>query len=185
MLTAQRERRLARRAARGDREALRTLYEEYSRLMFTVAYRLLKSSADARDVLHDVFFRLPDGLRSFDGKKPLEPWLRRVTTRAALKQLQWRARRSEVPLSSDLVDEMTEGLPILDSIELERALSSLPEDLRTVVVLKEIAGYSHEEIGELLGVPPSTSAGRLYRARTLLRAALSTSREIYDAIRRV
>lgn len=176
---------MARRAARGDPEALRALYEEYSKPMFTVAYRLLKSSADARDVLHDVFCELPDGLRSFDGNKPLEPWLRSVTTRAALRQRKWRVRRLEVPLSSELVDEMTEGFPILDSIELERALSSLPEKLRTAVVLKEIVGYSHEEIGELLGVTPSTSAGRLYRARSLLRAALSTSREMYDAIRRV
>ena len=55
---------------------------------------------------------------------------------------------------------------------LERAVSSLPEELRTVVVLKDIVGYSHKEIGELLQLSRSASEGRLYRARKLLRAKL-------------
>ncbi|WP_419161140.1 RNA polymerase sigma factor [Candidatus Palauibacter sp.] len=163
---------MARNAARGDQEALRYLYETYSEQLFAVAYRLTESSADARDVLHDVFCRLPDTLRSFDRKKPLGPWLCTVTTRAALEQLRKERRRGEVPLHDELVDEEPWTLPILDSIELERALSSLPEKLRTVIVLKELAGYSHREIGEMLGVNASTPAGRLYRARMALRAAL-------------
>ena len=147
------------------------LYKRLSEELFAVAYRLTDSSADARDVLHDVFLRLPDTLRTFDLKRPLGPWLHAVTTRAALDRLRSERRRGEVSLR-ELDDEESPVVPVLDSVALERALSSLPEELRTVIILKELAGYSHEEIGELLGIAASTSAGRLYRARAALRNAL-------------
>ena len=62
--------------------------------------------------------------------------------------------------------------PVLNLIALERALSLLEEELRTVVVLKEIEGCSHREIAELLDISPSTSESRLHNARKLLRAEL-------------
>ncbi|WP_419856750.1 RNA polymerase sigma factor [Candidatus Palauibacter irciniicola] len=175
MLTAARERRLSRRAARGDRRALQSLYEEYSKQLFAVAYRLTESSADARDVLHDIFGDLPEMLRRFDGERPLGPWLRSVTARVALRHVRSERRRHEtaiagVPDEGEIVP--SPEFPILESIALERALSSLTEKLRTVVVLKEMEGYSHEEIAELLQIERATSEGRLYKARKLLRAKL-------------
>ncbi|WP_420632628.1 RNA polymerase sigma factor [Candidatus Palauibacter sp.] len=166
---------MARGAARGDRRALRVLYEEYSEQLFAVAYRLTESSAEAQDVLHDVFCRLPAAVQSFDGKRPLGPWLRAVTVRAALKHLRSPRRRREIPIVSIPHERRTGESPelsVLDSITAERALSSLPEELRIVVVLKEIEGYSHAEIGELLQISRSTSEGRLYTARKLLRSEL-------------
>ena len=175
MITSARERQLARRAARGDREALRSLYEEYSEQLFAVAYRLTESSADARDVVHDVFCRLPRAIRRFDPERPLGPWLRSVATRAALDQLRTERRRREIPISSaphELPEEASPEFPVLNSIMVERALSSLPGELRTVVILKDMEGYSHREIAELLQVSRSTSEGRLSKARKLLRAEL-------------
>ncbi len=75
-----------------------------------------------------------------------------------------------VSTPDELENDGSTELLVLDSITMERALSSLPEELRTVVVLKEMEGYSHKEIGELLQVSRSTSEGRLYKARKLLRA---------------
>lgn len=174
-MTAARERRLLRRAARGDRQALRSLYEEYSEELFAIAYRLTESSADARDVLHDVFGGLPEMIRGFDHKRPLGPWLRSVTAHAALKYVRSERRRHETAIAA-APDEAeviaSPEVPVLDSIAVERALSSLSEKLRTVVVLKEMEGYSHREIAELLQIAPSTSEGRLYKARKLLRATL-------------
>ncbi|WP_420632543.1 RNA polymerase sigma factor [Candidatus Palauibacter sp.] len=173
MIASAQEQRLARRAARGDRQALHFLYEEYSEQLFAVAYRLTESSADAGDLLHDVFCRLPEAIRSFDRTRPLGPWLRAVTTRTALKHLRSQRRRREISMVStpdELENDGSTELLVLDSITMERALSSLPEELRTVVVLKEMEGYSHKEIGELLQVSRSTSEGRLYKARKLLRA---------------
>ena len=177
-MTAGRERRLSRRAARGDRRALQSLYEEYSKQLFAVAYRLTESSADARDVLHDIFGDLPEMLRRFDGERPLGPWLRSVTARVALRHVRSERRRHETAIAG-VPDERevvpSPESPILDSIAVERALSSLTEKLRTVVVLKEMEGYSHREIAELLQIERATSESRLYRARKLLRAELFES----------
>lgn len=166
---------MARGAARGDQQALRSLYEEYSEQLFAVAYRLTESSADARDVLHDVFCGLPGTIRRFDRKRPLGPWLRAVTARAALKHLRSERRRREissVSIPHELQAEPSPEFPVLNSIVVERALSSLPQELRTVVILKDMKGYSHREIAELLQVSRSTSEGRLNKARKLLRAEL-------------
>ena len=174
-MTAARERRLSRRAARGDRRALHVLYEEYSEQLFAVAYRLTESSADARDVMHDVLADLPEMFRRFDGKRPLGPWLRSVTVHAALKHVRSERRRHEVAIAAAPDEGDVVASPesrILDSIALERALFSLTERLRTVVVLKEMEGYSHREIAELLQIERATSQGRLYVARKQLRAKL-------------
>ena len=155
------------------------MYEEHSERLFAVAYRLTASSADARDVLHDVFLELPRALRSFDPRRPLGPWLRGVTARAALDRVRREQRRGEIPIGS-ASDELPEAdspeFPVLNSIVAERALSMLPEELRTVAVLKEIGGYSHRQIGELLGVSPRTSERRWQEALKRLRAALFDGR---------
>lgn len=166
---------MSRRVARGDRKALQSLYEEYSEDLFAVAYRLTESSADARDVLHDVFCGLPEAIRRFDHKRPLGPWLRSTTARAALKHNRSERRRHDITAAAAADErEATESpeLPVLNSIAVERALSSLAEELRTVVVLKELEGYSHQEISELLKIARKTSEGRLYKARKRLCAEL-------------
>ena len=171
MLESGRDAELARRAAGSEREALRRLYEQYSDELFAVAHRLTDSAADARDVLHDVFSGLPTSLQTFDYEQPVGPWLRAVTSRAALMLLRTRARRCEVSIPRDDV-ACSRSAGVLDSIALERALASLPDRLRTVLILKEIEGYSHKEIGKLLNIDPSASAVRLFRARERLRALL-------------
>lgn len=169
MIEANREARLVRRAAAGDREALHALYEEHSDTVFAVAYRLTDSSPDAKDVLQDVFAKLPTALKRFDRGSSLGTWLRIVATRTALELIRARERRREVRIDPDL----TSRPPIiLDTIALERALAALPDRLRAVIILKEIEGYSHKEISDFLDISPSASMARLSRARAALRAAL-------------
>ena len=160
---------MGQRAAEGDREALEELYEEFRDFVFGVAYRATTSTTDAQDVLQDVFMRLPRDLRHFEYRSALETWLRTVTMRQALQLIRHREQRAEVPIPDDI-----EGRPprLLDRIGLDRALATLPETLRSVIVLKEIEGYSHEEIGDLLDITPGASAVRASRARAALRAAL-------------
>lgn len=181
MMTVARERRLARRAARGDPEALGLLYEEYAEQLFATAYRLMESPADARDVLQDVFYKLPRALRRFDLKRPLGPWIRKVTARVALDRLEAERRSREVPFDSSCCEHPAEESPelcALNSITVERALSSLPEEVRRVVVLKEMEGYSHRQIAELLQISLRTSERRLHKAREILYAELFDCREL-------
>ena len=91
----------------------------------------------------------------------------------ALDRLRREARRRQVPLDP-LLDRSREPGPeaVGDRLELERAITGLPDALRTVFVLKEIAGYSHGEIGRILGIRTGTSEVRLCRAIRTLRRVL-------------
>ena len=170
MIESGEEKRLARDGAAGDREAIGRLYERYSDSLFAVGYRLTHSTADARDILHTVFLHLPDTLRTFGHKGTLGAWLRSVMVRAAITHVREERRRREVPISDDIFASRPPRM--LESIALERALDSLPKDLRTLVILKELEGYSHKEIGKLLGLSVATSERRLARGRRMLRVAL-------------
>ena len=145
------------------------MYEEHSGTVFAVAYRLTDSSPDANDVLQDVFVQLPTALKHFDRRSSLGTWLHIVATRAALKLVRARQRRREVPIDHRLASRPP---LVLDTVALERALAALPDTLRAVIILKEIEGYSHKEIGDFLDISPSASMARLSRARASLRAAL-------------
>ena len=80
-----------------------------------------------------------------------------------------RQRRREIPIGDDVP---TRPPHALDTIALERALATLPDKLRAVIILKEIEGYSHKEISNFLEITPTASAARLCRARASLRATL-------------
>jgi RNA polymerase sigma-70 factor (ECF subfamily) len=160
-------------ARSGTSEAIGELYARHADDVYRVAYRLTDSSADAMDVVQEFFLALPQAARTFDGRGSFERWITRVTVRMALMKLRERRRRREVSLGA--VRFALPGRPparSVDAIDLQRALESLSDDLRVVFVLKEIEGYSHVEIADLLGIRRNTSEVRLHRARKRLRAIL-------------
>lgn len=168
---------LVQRARLSDSSALEALYAQFGRMVFRVAYALTQSQEDAEDVLQDVFAGLPEALRTYQGRGNLEDWLKRVVTRRSLMVLRQRRRRREVPLDGHTAlppDARAE--PVVDRVALQRALAELPDALRAVFVLKEIEGYSHEEIGKLMGIGPHGSASKLHRARKILRDHLRSPR---------
>lgn len=170
--------RTLRAARRGDAEALGRLYEEFAEGLYRTAYRLTRSSADARDVVQDVFVGLPEALATFEARGSLRGWMRTVTIRMALMRLRTQRRRREVSFSSVAfaLHRPSRASVAVDRLALERAVEGLPESLRVVYVLKELEGLSHREIGEMLGIREGASANRLYRARRRLRDLLSEER---------
>lgn len=164
---------ILRRASAGDSEALTRLYDRHADGLYRLAFRLTESSADAQDVVQDVFVGLPEALRTFEGRGSFEGWLKKVVVRTALMKLRQRKRRAEVPLSAlGQLLVRSQAPPIVDRLALERAIGVLPEDLRVVVVLKEFEGFSHKEIAETLGITPGASGARMYRAMKILRRTL-------------
>ncbi len=159
--------------ARGDSPGLERLYTEFGDTVYRIAFRLTESAADAKDILQDVFVALPEALHSFDARGSFEGWLKRVTVRTALMKMRTRRRRREISLGG-LAGSLrqAEAPDPVDRMELERAVSDLPEQLRAVFVLKEIEGFTHDEIAELLQIKRGTSEVRLYRARRVLRTRL-------------
>ncbi|HJQ21399.1 MAG TPA: RNA polymerase sigma factor [Gemmatimonadaceae bacterium] len=162
------DRELAAAASTGDMRALGALYERYAPAMLATAYRLLLRRQDAEDVVHDTFVRLPEALRRYrDGN--LGAWLRKVTVRMALSARRSDANRAIVTLDEHLT--YGSGDPTA-RVALEQALAVLNPALRAVLVLKEIEGFSHAEIAELLDISEGSSQVRLHRALRALRAHL-------------
>jgi RNA polymerase sigma-70 factor (ECF subfamily) len=163
---------LAERAVQGSADALGALFRRHAPGVHRLAYALLRSAAEADDVVQDVFVGLPRALRGYAGRGPLEAWIRRIAARTALMRLRARRRRREDPL--DPADEpgAARDAPV-DRVALERAIGSLPEPLRTVFVLKVVEGYPHEEIARLVGITPEASKVRLFRARRALQSLLT------------
>jgi len=159
--------------ARGDSPGLERLYTDYGDTVYRIAFRLTESAADAKDVLQDVFVALPEALHTFDGRGSFEGWLKRVTVRTSLMKMRTRRRRREISLGglAGSIRQSERPDPV-DQLELERAIAELPEQLRAVFVLKEIEGFTHDEIADLLQIKRGTSEVRLYRARRVLRTKL-------------
>jgi len=164
---------LVERLRAGDQGALEAIYHRHAGGLLGIARRLTGSRAEAEDVVQDVFVGLPLAVRRYREQGAFVGWLRTVTVRVALDRLRREARRRQVPLDP-LLDRSREPGPeaVGDRLELERAITGLPDALRTVFVLKEIAGYSHGEIGRILGIRTGTSEVRLCRAIRTLRRVL-------------
>jgi len=154
-----------------DAQVLGALYDTYASQLFRLAYRLLGTREDAEDVVHDVFVGLPEALAHYEERGRLGAWLRRVTVRVALMRQRSRERRREISLHSAAEVPTPAGLTP-EQIELQAAVNALPGALRSVLVLKEMEGYSHAEIAALLGISAVTSRVRLYRAMRSVRERL-------------
>jgi RNA polymerase sigma-70 factor, ECF subfamily len=165
---------LVSRIRAGDREAMSIAYRRYSGSLLSLATRLTGSATDAEDVVQDLFVGLPHALQRYQEWGHLLPWLRRIAVRLVLMRLRARKKRREADLGQ--AGEMIEpGQIYSDGAALAEALDQLPDEHRAIVVLKTIEGYSHEEIGRMLGIRRNTSEVRLHRALHRLRELLEES----------
>ena len=168
-------------AARGgDRQAFDELVRRTFVDTFTLARRLTGNEEDARDVVQDAYLRAWKGIGKFRGDAAFSTWLYRITANAASSNVQRRRRHRAEPFddgfepvdafAEELVSQGAESAEALDRISA--ALDDLPAKLRSVVVLKDVYGMSHEAIADELGITVSAAKVRLHRARRKLRDVL-------------
>lgn len=162
---------LVERLSTGDLEALDALFHRHASALLNLARRVTGSAVDAEDVVQDLFVGLPMAVRRYAERGSFGAWLRTVTVRLALDRVRRRTRRHEVALDLADAQSAAPGTPEV-RWDLERAIAALPHDLRVVFVLREVEGFSHLEIGRLLGIRTGTSEVRLHRAMRALRRAL-------------
>ena len=164
------------RARDGDGAAIRELYDRYSGRVYAVIRRLAGDDALAEDWAQEAWVRALRALPSFRGEAAFGTWLHRIAVNSALHGQRWRTRRvsNEIALPVGNVAAQREDAPVL-RIELERALARLPDGMREVLVLHDVEGYTHEEIGSALGVTPGTSKSQLFKARAKMREMLTAS----------
>ncbi|MCB9245847.1 MAG: sigma-70 family RNA polymerase sigma factor [Flavobacteriales bacterium] len=153
-----------------DRQYQALLYQKYANKMYAVCLRYCNTREEAEDVLQDAFVKIFDRISSFRGDGPLEGWIRRVMVNTALKSRDKRMMKFE---SGDIeqVDEPQVDEQVLGNIQVRNLLnivSALPEGYRMVFNLYAVEGYSHKEIGDILGISESTSRSQYSRARKLL-----------------
>jgi RNA polymerase sigma factor (sigma-70 family) len=158
----------------GDRLAQRQLYEAYSGKFLALCLRYLKDREQAEDVMIQSFMKIFEKLTQFEAKGSFEGWMKRIVVTQALMALrsspQLTVYLDEAEDSFDGPEEMTH----LEAAELMELVQSLPLGYRTVFNLYAIEGYSHQEIGVLLGITESTSKSQLNRARSVLKEKITS-----------
>ena len=158
---------------RGEEVAMETLYHQYKRRVFGLVTRIAGAN-DAEEVAQDVFVRIFRGLGKFRGDSALGTWIYRLSVNAALSHVTKRGRRRHVgdePLQYIPAPHGPQRDPQLAQ-RLESALAKLPPGYRTVLVLHDVEGLSHEECASIMGCRVGTSKSQLHKARAKMRALL-------------
>ena len=173
------EQALVRLAALGDDAAFGELVRIHQHEVYTVAVRMVSDRELAYDVSQEAFVRAWRAIPRFRGDAKFSTWMHRITVNTALTHLERRKRTKTDALDAMYVDPEADGLTPERAGEsaamrphLETALGDLAVPLRTVVVLKDVYGWSHAEISEHLEISITAAKVRLHRGRKVLRSAL-------------
>ena len=172
------ERELVSLAKRGDERGFAGLVRLHQRRAYVVARSIVMTHEDAEDAVQEAFLRAHQALDRFDPAQTFGAWLNRIVANAALDL----ARRRKVRNAEELTDTIPDTFrDPAESGELRRrlevALAQLPDRARAVIVLHDVEGFTHAEIGEMLGIPGGTARSDLHHARQKLRVMLGNLRD--------
>lgn len=172
------ERELVSLAKQGDERGFAGLVRLHQRRAYSVARAIVLTHEDAEDAVQDGFLRAYQALDRFDSAQTFGAWLNRIVANAALDL----ARRRKVRNTEELTDlipasfrDPAEGGELRE--RLRAALATLPDRARAVIVLHDIEGFTHAEIGEMLSIPGGTARSDLHHARQKLRVLLGNLRD--------
>jgi RNA polymerase sigma-70 factor (ECF subfamily) len=170
------QRALIERVRRGDASAHRALYDTHVERIYRLTYRLTGVEHLARELTQDTFVRAFGSIEGFRGDSAFGTWLHTIAVSVTLNELKKRKRERgrNAPLEDALT--VTESAPYSDPVlreKLMKAVNDLPEGCRTVFMMHDSEGFTHQEIATALGVTEGTSKAQLARARGKLRVALA------------
>jgi len=178
----------------GSEEAFAWLIATYHQPIYSLIARTIPTGSDPADVTQEVFVKIYRGISGFHGEASLRTWIYRIALHEALNQRRWwsRHRRQELTIetevgsSSDgqalclrdtLADEQKSPFEqaVLNEMHarVEAALCEIPEAFRAVIVLRDLEGFTYEEVAEILNVNLGTVKSRLMRGRAYLKAQLA------------
>lgn len=159
----------------GDPSAERLFYDRHVDRVWRLAYRFAGEGDLAQDIVQETFVRAFAKLESFRGESSLATWVTSVATTSALNTLR-KVKRFRTQVSLEAATEIAHpgrhAEPDLKR-RMSEAIAALPEGYRTVFLMHDVEGYTHEEIGTALGIQSGTSKAQLFRARARLREALA------------
>jgi RNA polymerase sigma-70 factor (ECF subfamily) len=178
---------LAGRVAAGDKHALKALVRKYNQRLYRTARAILGDESEAEDVVQDAYLIAYRAIGGFRGEAKLSTWLIRIVANEAIARYRKRTRRAAViPLGGEGAEAAAAlaEAPDFEQPEqqamraesrriLEKRIDELPDDYRTVVMLRAVEELNVEETAAVLGIPEATVRSRFFRARSLLREAVS------------
>jgi RNA polymerase sigma-70 factor (ECF subfamily) len=184
---------LVRRAAKGDKEAFQELILEYQQRVFSLAFQILGSKADAEDVTQESFVKAYLSLKNFRGDSSFYTWMYRIVRNMAIDHKRKRRRIDRGENEFDASRDYPEAEGVMhgavprsaeeqlatrqDLVRLDEAVKNLSEAHRAVLMLREVDGLSYEEIAKVLGLKRGTVMSRLFYAREKLQEELGDSSE--------
>jgi RNA polymerase sigma-70 factor (ECF subfamily) len=172
---------------KGSTDAFEEILSRYQVKAFNLAMRFVKNQEDAEEVLQDVFTTLYRKLHAFEGKSAFSSWLYRIVVNASFMKLR---KKRQTPTShledlsplvqttvlerEEMMPEKTDTFTVSREIResLQLAIGKLPDEYRSVFVLRDVDGLSNQEVGEILSLTVPAVKSRLHRSRLMLRKKL-------------
>ncbi len=170
---------LVKQCLRGEMAAQKQLYDHFADGMLGICYRYTKSMADAEDILQEGFIKVFRHLEQYKSQGELGGWIRRIMVNTAINYLKKNSRyQSDLSFTdSGGLHPVSDDDPeiLLNAKELAELIRQLPPGYQTIFNMHAVEGYSHVEIGKILGINEGTSRSQYARARTLLISWLKKS----------
>lgn len=162
------------RAIDGDERAMRQLWSQYSPHIDAVVRRLAGDPDLAADIAQDVWMQIFRALRSYRGDAQFGTWAHRIAVNRTLNALRKvrRLAKSEVDIEDDTAAIELDADRSFVAASIQEAAARLPQGARTVFVLHDVEGYTHEDIARELGITTGASKSQLFKARAKLRRLL-------------
>ena len=181
---------LVARSQGGDVDSFNQLILRWERPIYALAYRVIGREEEARDVCQEAFLRAFRALPGFKGQAKFSSWLYRITLNLCRDWMRRQKRTpvSQMPDDTDAMELASQAGPV-ESIEdlvarrqlsaaVEEAMTLLPDEQRTAIILKEYHGMTFQEIADLQGCPLSTVKTRLYQGLSVLRRHLARNGQL-------
>lgn len=176
---------LIEKSIQGDVASFEQLIVKYNRYVYNIAFRMMGNEEDAKDMSQEALIKAFKAIGQFKREANFSTWLYRITINVCKDEMRKRKEhvlsydvenQDEGSMKENIKDESTNPILIYEQLELketiESALNKLSEDSKAVVVLKDLLGYSYEEIGTILDIPVGTVRSRLNRSRSALKSIL-------------
>ena len=174
------------RLQRGDEWAFQLMVRRFRKKIFSIAFGITLDAEESQDIMQEVFLQVYRTIGNFRGDASLATWLHRITVNRSLNwKRRWARRFKWLHVSTDSTDGLSAAEPESDlpspetrvanaqtRQQIDKALKMLPEQARTIFVLRELEGLSYEEIADAIGIKLGTVRSRLFHARRRLKEIL-------------
>ncbi|MBE6008275.1 MAG: sigma-70 family RNA polymerase sigma factor [Lachnospiraceae bacterium] len=183
---------LAGKAAKGDVDAFETLIMKYEKTIYNIALRMMTSPEDAKDVSQNVLIKIYNNISRFKGDSLFSTWIYRITVNTCIDEMRKNKRKTEISMDDEdtglsRIIQDTAASPEQSIVEKEgynsiiNAINELPEEYKTVITLRDIEGFSYQDIAEITECSLGTVKSRISRARAKLKELLLEKGELIES----